>query len=380
MTAPRALTTRFLDFWLLGGASILVWLVMILAQTFWAGGAVNRRLSNLEGTALLLALVVNYPHFLISYKLAYTRGRSFILGHWWQLIAVPLGLAAILAAAYAFYDVPVRRLSVVTSASQALSGWGANEQLVSGPRLGDLLFTAAFNLMVFTIGWHYTKQVFGCLMVYAHFDGYPIAAAQRRLMRWAMLTVWVMSFVDNNRRGDWKLFGTFSYSSFDLPDIAAPISELLVGMTFALVLYRVFYVNYKATGRSPSLNLLVPLIALYIWWLPQTRQDEFYFVLTPLFHSLQYLAFAYKVEDTRIRSLRHRAIRATTTAVGAVVAGWLAFVFIPAQLDARLGTFNAWGLPFFLTAAMLFINIHHYFIDSVAWRLKDPPVRAYLLG
>jgi len=28
---------------------------------------------------------------------------------------------------------------------------------------------------------------------------------------------------------------------------------------------------------------------------------------------------------------------------------------------------------------MLFINIHHYFIDNVVWRFKDPQVRAYLL-
>ena len=35
--APRkALTTRFLDFWLLGGASLLVWLVMISVEGFRA--------------------------------------------------------------------------------------------------------------------------------------------------------------------------------------------------------------------------------------------------------------------------------------------------------------------------------------------------------
>jgi hypothetical protein len=35
---------------------------------------------------------------------------------------------------------------------------------------------------------------------------------------------------------------------------------------------------------------------------------------------------------------------------------------------------------FFFTAAMLFINIHHYFIDNVIWRFKDPEVRNYLLA
>ena len=35
---------------------------------------------------------------------------------------------------------------------------------------------------------------------------------------------------------------------------------------------------------------------------------------------------------------------------------------------------------FFFTAAMLFINVHHYFFDNVLWRFKNPEVRAYLLS
>jgi hypothetical protein len=234
--------------------------------------------------------------------------------------------------------------------------------------------------MIFTIGWHYTKQVFGCMMVYARFDGYALTTAQRNLTKWALLSIWGMNFVDNNIGGDFRQWGGFSYSSLDLPDIAGPISELIVGAGFFLVVYKVFYANYKATGDRPSPNLIAPFVALYVWWLPQTRQDEFYFLLVPLFHSLQYLAFAYKMEDTRLQGSHRREIRATAIIVGAVVAGWLAFEFVPDAFDSRLGTIDAWGIPFFLTAAMLFINIHHYFIDNVVWRFKDPRVRAYLLG
>jgi len=377
---PGALTTRFLDFWLLGGASILVWVVMSSLNGFRGSWAIGQQFRNLTATTASLALVINYPHFLMSYKFAYTRGRWFVVGYWWQLIVVPIGLAGLFAAAYCFYDVPVSRLSLVLNASQRLSRWGVNAQVLSGPRLGDLLFTAAFNLMVFTIGWHYTKQVFGCMMVYAHFDGYALTNAQRALTKWALLSIWGMSFVDNNISGAWRTFGGFSYSSFDLPDIAEPVSELIVGAGFLLVLFKVFYAHYKATGQRPSLNLLAPFVAMYVWWLPQTRQDEFYFLLIPLFHSLQYLAFAYKMEDTRLRGVRHRDVWATVTIAGVVLAGWLAFEFVPDALDSRLGTVDAWGLSFFMIAAMLFINIHHYFIDNVVWRFKDPQVRAYLLG
>src|SRR5688572_8764055 len=316
-----ALTTRFLDFWLLGGASILVWAVMVVLQGFRASWAVDQHFANLAVTTASLALLANYPHFLMSYKLAYSRGLGFVMTHWWQLLAVPALLVGLFAAAYAFYDVPVEEITAVVRASETVRPWGANAQVLSGPRLGDLLFTAAFNLMIFTIGWHYTKQVFGCMMVYAHFDAYPLTRQQRDLTRWALLSIWGMNFVYTNIGGTWNAFGTFSYSSLDLPDAAAPVSQLIVAAGFALVVYKVFYANYAATGRLPGVNLVVPFVALYVWWLPQTRQYEFYFLLVPLFHSLQYLAFAYKMEDARLRGTPQRELRATLLVVGIVAAG-----------------------------------------------------------
>ena len=58
----------------------------------------------------------------------------------------------------------------------------------------------------------------------------------------------------------------------------------------------------------------------------------------------------------------------------------LAFELVPNTLDTAIGTFAAWNMFFFFTAAMLFINVHHYFIDNVLWRFKDPEIRAYLLS
>jgi hypothetical protein len=39
---PHALTTRFVDFWLLGGASLLVWLVMFAVQGFRSAWAIDQ--------------------------------------------------------------------------------------------------------------------------------------------------------------------------------------------------------------------------------------------------------------------------------------------------------------------------------------------------
>ena len=377
----RALTTRFADFWLLGGASLLVWLAMSAANGFRGSWAVDQQFKNLTYTAASLSLIINYPHFLISYKLAYSRGRQFVTTHWWQLLVVPALMVATFTFAYFFYDVPVSQLPLVPQLTALLTPWGSNAKVLSGPRLGDLLFTGVFNVMILTVGWHYTKQVFGCMMVYAYFDGYAFTAAQRRLTKGALFTIWGMNFVQANVGGAQNNYSQFIYYSFDLPDIARPLTQFAVAAGFLAVCYYVFYANYQRTGQRPSINMLVPFIALYIWWLPQTRQSEFYFLLTPMFHSIQYLTFVYKMEKTRIGMLNaHREARATVVVVGTVLAGWMCFELLPNSIDNVLGTFNAWHMFFFFTAAMLFINIHHYFIDNVLWRFRDPEVRAYLLS
>ena len=376
----KALTTRFADFWLLGGASLLAWLVMFGTQGFRTAWAIDQHFKNLTVTTASLSLLVNYPHFLISYKLAYSRGRAFVISHWWQLVVVPALMIGTFAFAYAYYAVPVQQLPVVSLLSRDLSGLGKNAMVVSGPRLGDLLFGLTFNVMIFTVGWHYTKQVFGCMMVYAYFDKYKFTPHQRTLTKYALLSIWWLNFVSANAAGAQNNFSQFKYYAFDLPDILVPMTTFLVYGGFVLVVYEVFWKNYREHGQAPGVNMVVPFLALYVWWLPVTRQYEFYFLLTPFFHSLQYLAFVYKMEDTRLRGLKHPEVRGTILAFSIVVAGWLAFEFVPNEVDTALGTFNSWQMFFFFTAAMLFINIHHYFIDNVLWRFKDPEIQKYLLA
>jgi len=335
VTPGQALTTRYADFWLLGGASLLVWLVMFGVQGFRAAWAIDQHFKNLTVTTASLSLLVNYPHFLISYKLAYSRGRGFVTAHWWQLLAVPALMIATFAFAYAYYSVPVSQLPLVSLLSRDLSGFGNNARVVAGPRLGDLLFGLTFNVMIFTVGWHYTKQVFGCMMVYSYFDKYKFSPRQRTITKYALLSIWWLNFAQGNQAGAQNNFSQFKYYSFDLPDILVPITALVV-----------------AAG----------------------------FLLTPFFHSLQYLAFVYKMEDTRLRGLSHPEVRGTILAFSIVLAGWLAFEFVPNEVDTALGTFNSWQMFFFFTAAMLFINIHHYFIDNVLWRFKDPEIQKYLLA
>src|SRR5689334_3448011 len=117
---------------------------MFATQGFRAAWAIDQHFKNLTVTTASLSLLVNYPHFLISYKLAYGRGRAFVTSHWWQLIVVPGLLVATFTFAYAYYNEPVSQLPLVSLLSRDLSGLGRNALVMSGPRLGDLLFGLTF--------------------------------------------------------------------------------------------------------------------------------------------------------------------------------------------------------------------------------------------
>jgi hypothetical protein len=377
----RALTTRFVDFWLLGGASLLVWAVMWVLQDHRTAWAIDSHFKNLTVTTISLSLLVNNPHFLISYKLAYSRGARFVLAQWWQLLAVPALLLALFVAAFVGFTAPTAAVvPFLPPLADTLTAWGASTAAITAPRLGDLLFTLAFNVMFFTVGWHYTKQAFGCMMLYAHFDGYRLTPRQRGLIKWNLLSLSWLNLAYGSQQSGPLAFSHYSYYSVDLPDVLVPLSACILAVGFVLVVWAVFYRKYAEDGQRPTVNMLVPFVAMYVWWLPLMRQHEFYFLLIPLFHSLQYLTVAGKCEHTRLRSSARYEVRATAVVVGVVAAGWLSFDLVPSALDAWLGTFDTWRIFFFFTAAMLFINIHHYFIDNVIWRFRDPVVKQYLLG
>ena len=80
--------------------------------------------------------------------------------------------------------------------------------------------------MIFTVGWHYTKQVFGCMMVYPYFDKYKFTPRQRTITKYALLSIWWLNFAQGNPAGAQNNFSQFKYYSFDLPDILVPITAL----------------------------------------------------------------------------------------------------------------------------------------------------------
>ena len=194
---PRSsLTTPTLDFWLLGGISVVVWLAMSLADGFRAHSwAIAHHYNNLLAISASLSLICNYPHFMASYKLAYGRGPRFVLRHAFQLLLVPSALVALIFCGHRLYfEDPGAARALLLKVNLGLTSIGLDTAIGRAPTLGKELMGLAICFMHFTVGWHYSKQVFGCMMVYGRFDGYGLSASQRRLIKASLFSIWASNF------------------------------------------------------------------------------------------------------------------------------------------------------------------------------------------
>ncbi len=345
---PNALVSPSLDFWLLGGASVIVYVLVVLAQglkdysfpTF-------QQLNNIPAAFGILSLVVNYPHFMYSYKLGYGRGFGFIKAHWFSLILTPLIIGLTMAIAYF---------------------------------QGNISFLGFMKLaMLILVGWHYGKQVYGCMMVYSKYDGYPIDNRMRNVLKFHIYSIVIFNIIIRAPNANKFLSKQdVPTPAFFIPDFFKGVAAALFVASTLLVIYFVFYKTFKNTKKKPSPTFLIPWVAFLIWWLPIKDVWEYTYYVVPFFHSLQYLPFVYKFEkpDSSASGVNYRL---GLNVVAVAIIGFLAFEMGPAFFDNTLKTVWAFKLPFFLIAIPIFINIHHYFIDSVVWKFGDPQVRAKLL-
>lgn len=375
--ARHALTTRNLDFWLLGGASLVLWWVLLMGQHFRGtpgGSTVDLHYANLAATSSSLSLLVNNPHFMASYLLAYRRGVGFVKAHGVQLALVPLILLCWITAAWWTWDGPV-----ASAWNAPFLALGLGAPAGPTPTTGQALMGLLLHLMFLTVGWHYSKQAYGCMMVYARYDGHPLDDRQRTALRWSLHSIWACSFVGLNLSNSSHDVMRVPYYGLDFPRLLYVGSLFGVGAGVGLLLWVLR--SGLRSGHRPSACFLVPWLSFAVWFLPPLRQTEFVLLFVPFFHGLQYLAFVYRVESGRAaaRPPRIGFLVSTVVILGLVVAGYLAFDWIPNKLNLVLDVVPRTRTYFFVTAALAFVNVHHYFIDNVIWRLRDPELRRELI-
>lgn len=357
LPASRSDSYFTMEVGLMGGFSIAACVL------FWALVDKSASLYTVSQVAFLAAFVANHPHFLSSYVLLYGDHRHHLFTrkrYFWAAVVVPVILGGALIYALAT----------------------ANQMVMSH------IITSMF----FFVGWHYVKQIFGCVIVTSAQRKMYYSLWERRLMLVNLFAVWFMSWLSNQvKYGDggdpsnaFAFYGINHYKlnldPFLLKATYALLSVTLLGVLFMHVS------RYIKTGAKPSAPGVAAYAALYAWYLPAMIHPSFaYFI--PLFHSLQYMAFVWALKRNHvaheIRELQGEEWRRQWINkffgffLLATVLGALSFEFVPKALDAQ-GLVTGLGPTPFLAAFLLFINIHHYFIDNVIWRSDNAMVKQFL--
>ncbi len=339
---------------LLGGFSILVCLA---CWTFTDKGDSVNTISQL---AFGLAFIVNHPHFLSSYCLLYRDFRKNIFqkfSYFWAAVLAPLTLAGGL-----FY---------------ALS-------TLQGFVLGYFVTT-----MYFLVGWHYTKQVFGCIIVTSARRKMYFSNFERQLLLANLFSIWALSFVRGNTGTFSGNFYGVTYSSLNFPPQLTMIMYASIALTGLAVLF--FGIKkYIVQGQVLNSSAIAAYAALYVWYLPAFAHKSFAYLI-PLFHSLQYLVFvwSFKTNQVEARTLHLKGSEKRAAWVQQFVSfmfvatflGAISFEFLPNWLDSlKVLPDGFFGQTPFLASFLLFINIHHYFIDNVIWRSSNEEVKKYLFA
>ena len=209
-----ALISRGIDFWLLGGLSILALFLFVAIDKFFFPGILN----NTHFFILLpiLKICIEFPHLIASYRVAYSRGQSFVFRHWPITILMP-AILILLMGALLFENQSFHW------PSEVLIKWSA-------------------ATIFFIFGWHRSMLAFGCMMIYSKFDDYQISRQQRLFLKLFLIIMWLFGYINLVRNSP-----NFSFYGLDVPMARVDNSFVLFADLLMVVAWACFgyYVIYK---------------------------------------------------------------------------------------------------------------------------------------
>jgi hypothetical protein len=351
-TGSRAMISPSIDMLMIGGASII-----FLIFTWYAVDR-NASIQSVSMFAYYLSVIVNFPHFLLSYQLLYYDNRKRIFREkkmFWAAVISP----TILIAMFAF---------AIAVGSQIYLGY-------------------LVQLMFILVGWHYVKQIYGAVIVTSAINDVYYNNNEKFDLRYNMYSLWIFAWVLSQYGGQQVMYG-IPYKIFALPEwLRFAVSVNLGISVLALIILAVR--KYIKEGKVAPPVAIVAFLSIYAWFLPVISHPVFFYMI-PFFHSLQYLLFGMALRRNKVRiqnknldGVEYRkkyAVDYIGYMLLSVLFGTAFFYLIPVALDHYWHVHNGMlGPEVFLFAFTIFLNIHHYFIDNAIWTQNNKEIGEYLI-
>lgn len=366
---PKYLVGPTVDFFCLGGASLIILPLMALLLP-------AEPVKPLVAAVMMaLANVINHPHFAHSYQIFYQDfGRK----------AFGAETDAILRLRYIFAGIVAPALLLVFFTTSLVMG-------------DAVMLGLGMNLMLFLVGWHYIKQGYGMAIVDSVFKRLFFSEGTKKCMLINGYACWIVSWMIANREFATRDYWGVTYYTFDIPDTAFYAAAGLAGVTSLLTLIALAKSWHARGGKIAVNGVMAYLTTLYLW-VVFVKINPLFILVVPAFHSLQYLLVVWRFQMNRekdqpdakeapekrwLGSLTpsNATTRFTLFLASGIGLGFLAFWLVPfifsghSSLDEEV-----FGGTVYFFVCWIFINVHHYCLDNVMWRRENPDTKKYLFS
>ncbi len=371
--AKPAIWHPVIDFLLVGGASIVGGIVLIIWFTYnqdWAAQfdryADDHQFIDISQHWLFwtLTVVISYPHLMASYRILY-RTKAQVNKFRWSAIYVPCILLVLCTSTLIALVAPADAPESVRLQFDAVVN--------SNSGLASYMFAGLSVLNVVYLGWHYNLQGWRMTEVFADLHGIDFSSREQRMIKSGFLAMVFTHAV---------LLFPYSQAAFFKTWLPILILGLPVLGGIALVLGGLgFYGAYQRTGKRIPINAITPWAVSFFWYylVTQYHYVNGIVVVVLLAHALQYLSFSYRVERNLqvAKNPRTNVVKPVVLMLVLILCGYSVFV-VPSYVVVA----NNWSLHLLLAFQLLVIaiNIHHCFADGAIWKSSNLEMRQALFA
>ena len=366
----RHLWNPMVDFLGLGGLSVFLIIGALIAFppthewfapfsnsiTSQQGTSVARPV-NMLSAFMFFTIIINHPHFMASYRLLY-RSADQIRKYRWSSIGVPIILAI---------------LSIVV----LLSGATDRTLLEGDSSVGARLLEAMnIGVMVY-LGWHYNMQAWGIICTYLFLGNLRLSTREKWMIKSGLVVLVGMHALLWIAASPMMV----TYKAIEIACVSITPFVPFIVFPFFIAGGLGFYRLSIRTGIRIPLNALVPWLAVYVWYYGVLNYHDIVgiSIVVQLAHALQYLVVTTRVEANVGEKKHGRNGLVFTVAVYIVLLSLGYVVFeLPGiiGMQTELTTVYTSGL----TMLVISINLHHFFVDGVIWKISNPDVRKDLFS
>jgi hypothetical protein len=333
------------DFLLIGAASILTFLVFLGLQ--WYGVLPwDSRPLQVTQAALVLTWLCNWPHFSASsYRLYHSRDN--IRQYPVTALVIPWVVLAGVVASFA------------------------------SPALIAPYFVKLFRIWS---PYHFSGQTLGISLIYARRSGWKVSPWQRFTLSSFIYGTFLVGTIRAETATTLPDFFGIADHGMGLPLWLAQLAELwMYGAGGAFLVLAAFWC---IRNRRPLPAIMVlPAVTQFVWFgLAHFSLPFAEFV--PFFHSLQYLLIAWSVQLKEKKDLQqlkpswHYVVGESLRWGALNLGGGAGLFYLLPRLASEVG-----GFPLLFATGVIScgVQIHHFFVDGVIWKLKNKSVSSPLM-